>query len=366
MAKRAATSTSRSTSSSAKSKPLNASMRVVLLRGPELFLHGTRTRELVQILQSAHGEIEQFRFDGETATLAQVLDELRTYGLMQQHKLVILDHADEFLKTSKPGAADNGEIDEDESTGEDSNPNRPALERYVQAPSDSATLLLRAETWRPGRIDSMIEKVGTIIRCEEMSPAETATLAVDRAARVHNVQLAPQAANLLVDRVGTNLARVDVELARLSAFVGEKGSIPAQIVKDMVEPTREEKAWEIQEAILTGKPGHALTKLNELIEISRQPDQLLYWSVADLLRKLYHAARLTQAGEHSSAISRKLRLWGSSQYAIMNAATRTRPRVFAQFLHDVLDADMGSKTGRHDPRRTLEGIVVKVADSIRS
>lgn len=355
MAKRKAPATR---SKSVPSKPLSASMRVVLLRGPELFLHASRTRELVNLLRKEFGEVENFRFDGDSANLAQILDELRTYGLMQNHKLVILDNADRFLLGKK------AKDDEDDDGAETNSPNRAAMERYVQAPVESATLLLRAETWRPSKIDSMIDKVGTSIRCEEMSPAETAKLAIDRAQRVYNAQIASQAASLLVDRVGTNLARVDAELARLSSYVGENGNITAQVIRDLVEPTREEQAWAIQEAMLTGKPGHALTKLTELIEVSRQPEQLLFWSIADLVRKLYHAARLTQAGEHAASISRSLRLWGASQRLIMDAATHVQPAQFAQLLHDALRADMGAKTGRCNPRRTLEGLVVRVADSI--
>lgn len=346
-------------SKSTPAKPLSAKMRVVLLRGPELFLHASHTRRLVELLRESYGEIEQFRFDGANANLAQILDELRTYGLMQRHKLVILDNADVFLANKKSKG-------DDDEAGDDSSPNRAAMERYVQSPVEEATLLLRAETWRPGRIDKFIDQVGTIIKCEEMSPAETAKLAVGRAEREYEAQLAPQAATLLVDRVGTNLARVDAELARLSSYVGKGGNITAQVIRDLVEPTREEMAWVIQEAVLTGKPGHALTKLTELIEVSRQPEQLIFWSIADLVRKLYHAAQLTQAGEHASSISRRLRLWGPAQYAVMDAASHIQPADFAQLLHDALSADMGTKTGRCNPRRTLEGLVVRVADTIGS
>jgi len=339
----------------AKSKPLDASMRVVLLRGPELFLHAEYTRRLVELLRKEHGEIEQFRFDGDNVTLAEVLDELRTYGLMQHHKLVILDNADQFLANKKKG---------DEEGKEEASPNRAAMERYVDAPVDNATLLLRAETWRPGKIDKLIEKVGTIQKCEPLSPSETAHNAVGRAEREYQVTLSPQAAALLVDRIGTNLARVDAEIARLASYVGDNGSITPQIIRDLVEPSREEMAWVIQEAVLMGEPGHALTRLTELLEISRQPKELIAWSLSDLLRKLYHASRMTKAGAHSSAVSRELRLWGPAAQMILSAARRIEPSRFAQLLHESMASDWRMKTGQRDPIRTLEGLVVRVADSI--
>ncbi len=75
----------------------DASMRVVILRGPDRYLMGVCTRELVRVLQEAHGEIEEFRFDGAVTEPAVVLDELRSFGLLRSHKIVILDDADKFL-----------------------------------------------------------------------------------------------------------------------------------------------------------------------------------------------------------------------------------------------------------------------------
>lgn len=340
------------------STTLNADMRIVLLRGPELFLHTEYTRRLSTLLREKFSGLDQFRFDGETASLADVLDELRTYGLMLVHKLVILDNADVFLSGKKKASEEGGEESEEKS------PNRAAMERYAESPVESATLLLRATTWRPGRIDKLIEKHGAIIKCEEMSPADTAHHAVNRAEREYGVKLAPEAATLLVQRIGTSLAHIDTELARLSSFVGAKGTITPQIIKDLVEPSREEQAWVIQEAVLSGDPGYALTRLTELLEISRQPRELLFWSITDLLRKLYHASRMLRAGANAYQLRGPLKLWGAAADMVTATARRVEPARFAQLLHEALASDWRVKTGQRDGIRTLEGLVVRVADSV--
>ena len=109
-------------------------MRVVLLHGKESFLMEEATAELGGVLSEAFDDYEQFNFEGSFSSLAGVLDELRSYGLMQRHKLVVVDEADKFL--AREGI-------------------RKALEAYALAPVDEATLLLRAEgftvTKRPER-----------------------------------------------------------------------------------------------------------------------------------------------------------------------------------------------------------------------
>ena len=98
---------------STPAKAPSAEMPIVILHGPELFLHDEYTRRLVESLKTSHGEIEHFSFDGSTTPLAVVLDELRSYGLMQSHKLVVIDNASEFMKAAG---------------------NRPAMERYAAEP----------------------------------------------------------------------------------------------------------------------------------------------------------------------------------------------------------------------------------------
>ena len=115
----------------------NDTMRIVALVGRDDFLVPYFTRPLLEVLAAAHGEIERFDFDGDRVAVADVLDELRTYGLLQPHKLVVVDNAEKFLAAS----------------GEGSGPSkaRTLMEQYAAAPVEQSTLLLRAPTWNRGQ-----------------------------------------------------------------------------------------------------------------------------------------------------------------------------------------------------------------------
>ena len=78
--------------SAAKVTPPEPGMPVVVLHGPETFLIEEYTRRLSAGLEKLHGEFEQFVFDGASCSLSAVLDELRSYGLMQSHKLVVINN----------------------------------------------------------------------------------------------------------------------------------------------------------------------------------------------------------------------------------------------------------------------------------
>ncbi len=97
---------------------LDASMRIVVLHGRESFLVREGTTRLTGLLREQFGGVDQFDFEGDTAELADVLDELRSYALFQGHKLVVVDVADQFV------AGDT---------------RRRALEAYAAQPSEGAT-----------------------------------------------------------------------------------------------------------------------------------------------------------------------------------------------------------------------------------
>jgi DNA polymerase III delta subunit len=334
---------------------LSADMRIVVFAGDDPFLVPEHTKRFASVLRESFGEIESFTFDGTNTDLATVLDELRSYGLMQSHKLVILDHADDFLANKGDGTS--GRIG-----------NRQGLERYAREPVDHATLLLRAGTWRKSKLDDLVNARGMILKVEPPNSATAVQWCIARASKRYGVEVKRDAATLLVDRIGPELARLDVELSKLASFAGG-GADSATVVTrahvvDMVGLSREEQAWVIQEAILTGDAGHALRKLRELLTISRQSEVPITWATCDLMRKLYAASRLRAEGMPAATVAKQLRLWGPARDAVLRIAEEQEPSTLAHLLEAAMDTDRRGKSGVGLPARSLEALVVQIADTI--
>ena len=324
----------------------DASHRVVVLHGKESFLLGHHTQHLARSLEEAHGGLDRFQFDGNSVALADLLDELRTFGLMSTHKLVTLDSADVFLAR-------------DESF-------RRALERYVSEPVESATFLMRAETWRASKIDKLIAKCGTVIKLTAPTEAVATQWCIKRCASAHEAKLQSDAAALLVMRVGTDLSRLDCELEKLATLAtGQNGTIDKILVAEMVVISREEQVWEIQAAVATGRPETALSKLRELLAVSRVPEQLVFWALGDLARKLHGASHMRRSGLPGGAAAKQLQIFGAGRQAILDAAGRISPWRAADLLGQIMQADRLAKTGQANPARTLETLVLQMTDTLR-
>jgi DNA polymerase III delta subunit len=344
---------------------LDASMRIVVLHGPEAFLRSEGTRRLTELLEAEHGPdaVQRFAFDGETAEPAEVLDELRTFGLFGDHKLVIVDKADLFLRGGAKAAA--GEGDAEPAKGEGT-VRRRALEAYAESPCTGATLLLRAEGWHRGKLDKLVAKVGILIKCEPPDDRDAVAWAVAACPQRHGLAIEREAARLLVERLGPGLARLDTELAKLAAFVADGPTIRRDDVKELVGLGRQEKAWELQTAIMSGRPGEACARMRELLEISRLEKELVMWAVSDLLRRLHTVAQLSRQGGGLRSAGKSLRLWGPTGDRIVEVARRTDPGVFARLLEQAVLTDLASKSGLGEGERNLEALTLQVTDTIGS
>ena len=321
----------------------DASHRIVVLHGKDSYLKVEWTRMLRESLEAAHGTVDEFRFDGAAASLATVLDELRSWGLMGGHKLVIVDSAEAFM-----GAEDR----------------RRAMERYAESPMAESTLLMRAPTWRPGNFDKMVAKVGVVLKCEPPSAADALRWVIARAEKRHGVPIEQPAAALLVDLIGADLARLDSELGKLALGAAAGKAINRDLVVDFVGASKEEEAWRIQNAVLTGDVQAALEELNQLLRVSRAAEVQLNWSLVDLARKVHDAARLKAGGTPDSAIPGIIRHFGSDPGPLLRWAARLGPGQAGALLRAAVETDMRLKSGgAPEPGRAVEGLSAELATS---
>jgi DNA polymerase-3 subunit delta len=312
-------------------------------------------------------EVHTTLFDGETAALADVLDELRTYSLLCPYKIVIVDRAELFVTA-----------------------HRAALERYAEAPVDHATLVFRSDTWRQGRLDKLIEKAGCIIRCDPLTPPQARAWIEQRAQSEYGRKLSPQAAQLLVNRLGADLMLLDSELAKVVILAGASSSagaaggaaggaerpIEAALVEAVVGRSSDEKAWAIQSAVLAclsdgasskegTRAGALIAKVHELVELAGHDEVPVIWAVADLVRKLRVGGMLRRQGHGDFQITKTLAIWDRDQQDLfLKALGKVDPAAVARWFDRIMELDRRSRSSLGPPLRNLECFCATLADEV--
>jgi len=327
---------------------LPAEGRVSVVVG-DPFLRTEHTAALKKKLEAARGEVDQIRFEGQSAEPAEVLDECRSFGLMQQHKLVVVEEADKFVNAET----------------------RPLLERYCASAPDSATLVLRADTWRPGNLDKRIAACGgVVLKCEPPAEGQAVAWAIKRCEQRHGAKLERDAATALVIRLGADLGRIDSELGKLSSAAGRSPCgdpvpIDRRLVDQFVAPSKEESAWDIQADLLSGNAEATLKHLRDLLEVSRLDTVFVGFAMSDLARKLHLAACGLAGGADPWQLGKELKLWpNDARDAILRAAGRLGPERTAALFDDALAADVAQKSGLGEGRRHLERLALRFAGAV--
>lgn len=372
MAKRAASSDSDSPPAKAGPPP------VLVLHGPERYTQTLRTNQIRRALVKLHGDCDTFLFDGQTADAAAVLDELRSPNLMMTHKLVIIDNAELMLM---------GKGDDDEDADEPSAAASPAAEeraagkaknrelitKYCQSPDPSSTLIIRAGK-SLGTLKLLLaaaEKCGGVEKCDDLTEADAVAFAI-RKATESEATLDPRAAAMLVDRTGTDLGRIDCEVAKLAVASiavaklkpgAKAGVIDTALVAQMTGLSGDEAIYEFQRILLNETPEGAIKELRTFRVVYRHDPVALSIFVCRLMQQLEGVARAIAAGESFAAFSGRLKLWGPSGKDVANVAEKLGQRAAARLLADALEADVGMKSGGN-PDMLLEVIVMRISRAI--
>ncbi|MEC9373061.1 MAG: DNA polymerase III subunit delta [Planctomycetota bacterium] len=318
-------------------------MRVIILKGSDEYLRHLRTNEIREVMEGAFGNVDVLRIDGTTANAADALDECRSMGLMQQHKLVVIDDAERLVK-------------------EDA---RPLFERYAEAPSEDATLVLRSGAWRPGKLDKIVEGgAGAIFQCDNLSPGQAIKWAVNRAKKRLEATLEPDAAELLVDRIGVDLGRLDSEISKLSA-AGEGGVITRAQVKELVGGTREEAGWNLQGAIMRGDPEEAMTMLQRILTSAKDQEVFVSIVLMDLARKLSKASMLARQGLGEYQAVTAAGFFQPARPLAADCLLRIDADRAVAAFEAAVETDRRMKTGFAEHRRAVESMTVRMLDLVR-
>ncbi|MFP4106271.1 MAG: DNA polymerase III subunit delta [Phycisphaerae bacterium] len=305
---------------------------VYVLYGNDGYLRDTHRKRIVdRIVGDADPQICVSTYDA-TAELAEVLDELRTLPFLAPHRVVIVHDADGFVSG-----------------------NRAPLEKYLENPSANGTLVLIVSTWRSNtRLAKSVAKVGEAIACNEPDSHSLPTWIKDavsnRGRKINN-----DAAELLAEWVGTDLAAINSEIEKLITYIGDRKTITVNDVGQLVTSSTGPAAFDLTNAITDGNVAAALTALGGMLN-SRGDEFKTLGMLAWHLRRALAARQAMDAGKDPG---RSLRMpYQQKQKFLAMLKRRPLPKIQSDF-RKLIDADIGMKSGS-DPSTALQELVVSL------
>jgi len=314
--------------------PKDAVKPIYALVGSDTFLQLLKLKQILELLPA---DVQRADVDGERAELADVLDECRSFAMFGGGKLVVVRSADEFITRF-----------------------REQLEEYCLHPSDSATLVFRVQSMPSNvRIYKAIQKTGKIEDCN--APKNVVRWIVDQAKTAHAAQITPDAAELLQDMIGNDLGKLDTELAKL-ALLADGKPIRAEHVGEGTAFQREQKMWEMTNALAAGQPAEALRRWRQLLASDPSSEfRAVVW-LAIWLENVRKALALRKRGMNPFQIATELKIWPRElQQPFMKTAEHLGDTGVARALDLLADIDRQSKTGVGEAATNVERFILTLS-----
>lgn len=291
------------------------------------------------VLGEAHDDWAVTRLSGESASLADVLDEARLLPFLARRRVVLVDEADKFVSA-----------------------HRSELESYGEHPSETGVLVLMVKSWPSNtRLAKLFDRVGWTIECKSPKESELAPWLVGMA-KVHaGKALDEHSARLLVELVGPDAGVLVSELEKLITYVGERPRIERADVTRMVGNGRIETVWRILDAATTGKASEALEDVDRLIASGENAVGLLAAMTASL-RKVHRSGMLRLRKKDAKDACREAGIPPFAVTQTLAQHTHLGPARVAGLPALLLRADLDLKGSTQLPPRTiLERLLVELA-----
>lgn len=314
---------------------------VYALVGTDSFL---QMEKLAQILKEFPEDVQRIDTDGESAELAEVLDELRSFAMFGSGKFVVVRNADAFVSRF-----------------------REQLEKYVEHPSSSGTLVLRLDSLpKNHRLYKYIVKFGQVEACEPPNQRDLTRWIVSHAKSVHQVIVTPDAAKILADLIGVDMGRLDSELGKL-ALQADKGRIDVADVRQGVAFQREQEMWDMTNEIASGRTDEAIRRWRQLVTMDSSAEFRAVTWLGMWLEKVAQALPMIRKGVASAMIAKDLRIW---PFELVEPFLRTAKKLgdagVARALDLLVEVDYHSKTGVGDAAKNVERFLLTVGDMVES
>lgn len=243
--------------------------------------------------------LERIYANDKGAAPADIVQAARTLPMLGDRRVVLVLRAERILKPKRRGKA--AEADGEGDDGEEGEPasDLDLLEDYVKKPEPQTTLVfVAADVDRQRKIYKALQKHATIVECwglkgskdakniDLRQVARHAEQLVKQAVTAAGQQIEPQAARLVAERAGTDIARLRADVERLLLYAAGKPKITLQDAQDVVSAETAQDDWAVTNAISRGDAKEALRHLGMALEggaVSYQVLGQLAWFVRERL-----------------------------------------------------------------------------------
>ncbi|AOV07919.1 DNA polymerase III subunit delta [Sporosarcina ureilytica] len=298
----------------------------------------------IERLKKALPEIDDasvVRFDLEETPVEAVIEEADTLPFLQDHKLIIANHA-VFLSGQDKKRA---EVDH----------NLTVLEQWLENPSPTATVVFIAPYEKLDgrkRITKKMRDLSTVIEANRLEGKDLLTW-IQHEAKTNGSHISSAAAQTLMNTVGDNLLSLATEIRKMATYLGENGEITNDLIEMLVPRTPEMDVFRLTDAYVASNIPKTVSIYHDLLRSGEEPIMLTSL-IAGQIRLMIHVQSLRKKGYQQQQIAKALHVHPYRVKLMLENRRIPNESRLLQILKQLADIDYKLKTTSGKRERLLE------------
>jgi len=326
----------------------------VLLLGPESY----DRRRLKEALTALFPEGAVAEHDLSETTLAETLDDARSLSLFAAERLLWISNAEAALPRGRS----------EEEEGEGPSGDAAPLAAYLRDPTPGVALVFEAARFdfegddkrKQERVRKFYAAIKDVIELRRYSSQDAHGEAQSLARRV-DLRLDAAALATLVEALGADMARIAVEIEKLSLYAGSR-PLSADDIAALAPEARAATIFALVNALGRRDRARAL----EILDTLTREGEYLPLALAFLSTQFRMAFAAREAGlkspqqiqGHFARLG--VPMWGSRAEQVYQTATRFGKPQLERAMKLIFEADRGLRDARPDDRVVMEQFVLKL------
>jgi DNA polymerase-3 subunit delta len=332
-----------------------------LLLGPEAY----ERRRIKQALLETVPADAVSQHDLAEASLTEILDDARALSLFATDRLIWVVNAELALPRGRAAAETDDEGDLPATAGAgDAAP----LAAYLKDPTPGVTLVFEAirfdfegeDKRKQDRVRKFYAAIPDVVELQKYSPHE-ARVEAESLIRQAGFRIDADAMDLLIEALGGEIARVAVEIEKLSLFAGDR-VIGIDDITALVPDARATTIFALVNALGRRDRARALGILDTLTrEGEYLPLALAFLSTQFRMALVAREAGLKSSQQVQGHFTRMgVPMWGSRAEQVYQTVSKfTKPQM-ERALELIYTADKGLRDARPDDRIVMETFIMEL------
>jgi DNA polymerase-3 subunit delta len=332
----------------------------ILLLGPEAY---ERRRLKAALLATVAADAVTQHDLGEVS-LAEVVDDARSLSLFASERVIWVVNSEAAMPKGRAVAAEEEDV---ESGGSGSAGDSP-LPAYLKDPSPGVTLIFEANRYdfegddkrKQDRVRKFYAGISDVVELHRFAPHE-ARREAETLARAASLRVDPAALDLLVEALNADIARIAVEIEKLSLYAGQR-TIELDDIVALVPDARSTTVFALVNALGRRDRTRALEILDTLTrEGEYLPLALAFLSTQFRMALVARESGLKSAQQIQSHFQRLgIPMWGSRADQVYQTVSKFAKPQLERAMKLIFEADKGLRDARPDDRIVMEQFVLRI------